>query len=256
MDKAHHPHWMSPGGISFDRIAHLYDETRRLPPDQMEVIVDALYRELSRYHLVLEVGVGTGRIAVPLQRRGLHLIGVDIAPRMLERGRGKGLRDILLADALRLPFKDRFADAVYSVHVLHLIRDWRGALKEMARVAREAYYTIATYRQEANSPHRRYWEVVREAGFERQTPGIYERELPDIIPARERVVLGTFQERLQASEMIRDLEGRVYSGQWSLPDEVHKRALEAVKAEFSDEEVVLRKRVELIRWDVEDLTQG
>jgi SAM-dependent methyltransferase len=161
-----------------------------------------------------------------------------------------------MADALQLPFRDGSVNAVYSVHVLHLIEDWQGALREMARVSKEAYYTIATYRQEENTPHRRYWEVVREAGFQRQTPGIYERELPDIIPPRERIVLGTFEERLQASEMITDLEGRIYSGQWSLPDDVHGQALEAVKAEFSDEEIVLRKRVELIRWSPEDLHRG
>lgn len=247
---------MASSGISFDRIAHLYDETRRLPPEQMKVIVEAFHRRLASHGTVLEVGVGTGRIAVPLQRRGLHLVGVDISSRMLQRGRNKGLRDILLADALYLPFPDNSMGAVYSVHVLHLIRDWRGALREMARVAREAYYTIATYRQESDTPHRRYWEIVRKAGFQKLTPGIYERELPDIIPPAERVVLGEFEERATTSEMVRNLERRIYSGQWSLPERVHARALRAVKEEFSEEEVVLLKRVELIRWETGDLLPG
>ena len=38
---------------------------------------------------VLELGVGTGRLALPLAARGLAVTGVDASPEMLERLRAK-----------------------------------------------------------------------------------------------------------------------------------------------------------------------
>ncbi len=111
--------------INFDRIAHCYDETRTLPSSQMEAVMGPLVRALSSYERVLEVGVGTGRFAIPLQRAGIPLIGVDISARMVARGREKGLRDVFFADALHLPFHDQSLDAALSIHVLHLLPDWR-----------------------------------------------------------------------------------------------------------------------------------
>ncbi len=138
--------------VSFDRIAHLYDETRRLPEREIQLIVEALSAELNNDDIVLEVGVGTGLLAIPLQKRGVNLIGIDISPLMMAQGAKQGLRSVLVADALHLPFKAKSVDVTYSVHVLHLIKDWRGALKEIARVTRKAYYTIASYEEERSSP--------------------------------------------------------------------------------------------------------
>ncbi|MEE9592171.1 MAG: class I SAM-dependent methyltransferase, partial [Thermoplasmata archaeon] len=75
---------------NFDRIAHRYDETRTLPSSQMEAVMGHLVSALSSYDRVLEVGVGTGRFAIPLQRAGIPLIGVDISARMVARAREKG----------------------------------------------------------------------------------------------------------------------------------------------------------------------
>lgn len=245
-----------PRRINFDRIAHRYDETRGLPQRQMKPIVDKLYRELAPYRNVLEVGVGTGRFAVPLQRKGVHLLGVDISSRMLARGREKGLRDIALADALALPFRDKCVDAAYSIHLLHLIQDWKGALREISRVTREAYYTVASYWEESESPHRLYWRVVRESGCGQQRPGIFERDLPDIVPPVRRLLVGDFSERIPTADMVKTLEERSFSTQWRLPEEVHERAMKAVTEEFSQGTIALRKRVEVIRWNVDDLPRS
>lgn len=38
---------------------------------------------------VLELGIGTGRVALPLAARGVHVEGIDISPEMVERLRAK-----------------------------------------------------------------------------------------------------------------------------------------------------------------------
>src|SRR5439155_4011909 len=81
-----------PGRLSFDRVATIYDETRSLAPRAMARLLAVLVDELHR-KLVLEIGVGTGRYAVPLQKSGIRVVGVDISRLMIEFGLAKGLRD-------------------------------------------------------------------------------------------------------------------------------------------------------------------
>jgi SAM-dependent methyltransferase len=66
---------------SYDAIAELYD------PWSASVVEDvAFYLEEARKSggPVVELGVGTGRIAVPLGADGIRVIGVDSSPAMLE----------------------------------------------------------------------------------------------------------------------------------------------------------------------------
>jgi SAM-dependent methyltransferase len=66
---------------SYDAIADLYD------PWSASVVEDvAFYLEEARRSggPVLELGVGTGRIAVPIAADGIRVIGIDSSPAMLE----------------------------------------------------------------------------------------------------------------------------------------------------------------------------
>src|SRR5882672_6328796 len=92
-----------PTRLSFDRVATIYDETRGLAPRAMTRLLAVLVDEFQRKR-VLEVGVGTGRYAVPLQKSGVRVVGVDISRNMVGLGLAKGLRDIVFADGARLPF--------------------------------------------------------------------------------------------------------------------------------------------------------
>src|SRR5207244_9547346 len=98
-----------PDRLSFDRVAPIYDETRGLPPRILSRVLGVLVDEL-RGKRVLEVGVGTGRFAVPLQKSGIQVVGIDISPAMVERGLAKGLKNVIFADAVRLPFPSKAFD--------------------------------------------------------------------------------------------------------------------------------------------------
>jgi SAM-dependent methyltransferase len=45
--------------------------------------------ELARGGRALELGIGTGRVAIPLAERGIEVVGIDASERMLELLRGK-----------------------------------------------------------------------------------------------------------------------------------------------------------------------
>src|SRR3989442_14730917 len=109
-----------PGRLSFDRVAAIYDETRRLAPRTMARVLAVLVDEL-RGKRVLEVGVGTGRYAVPLQKSGIRVVGVDISRKIGEFGLAKGLLDVVFADSARLPFFSVSFDIATTNHMLHRI---------------------------------------------------------------------------------------------------------------------------------------
>ena len=68
------------------RVAERYDEhTADLP---VEPVVDVL-AELAGGGSVLELGIGTGRIALPLAARGVPVHGIDLSPDMVAQLRAK-----------------------------------------------------------------------------------------------------------------------------------------------------------------------
>ena len=69
-----------------EHIADIYDTKY---PDIASGMIDRLTR-LAHDGPVLELGIGTGRVALPLHRRGVDVSGVDASPRMVERLRSKG----------------------------------------------------------------------------------------------------------------------------------------------------------------------
>ncbi len=69
-----------------DYIADVYDEW--YPQLEREAVVDLL-AEFGGSGPVLELGIGTGRIAVPLQERGVEVHGIDASEAMVAKLRAK-----------------------------------------------------------------------------------------------------------------------------------------------------------------------
>lgn len=125
--------------LSFDKIAAVYDAQRAHPPEVAAQIGRAMVALTGRGAPLLELGVGTGRIAIPTAAAGGMVVGLDVSPEMLavaaERAEAAGVSlDLLRGDAQALPFADAVFRAALAVHVLHLLPDWRAALAELVRV--------------------------------------------------------------------------------------------------------------------------
>jgi SAM-dependent methyltransferase len=66
-----------------EEIAARYDdEVAGFEPEVLDPTVDFLV-ERARGGAVLELGIGTGRVAVPLAQRGLRVHGIDLSPEMV-----------------------------------------------------------------------------------------------------------------------------------------------------------------------------
>src|SRR5437867_11731973 len=72
---------LSSGASAYDAIARLYDPWSRSVVEDVAFYVDEAVQSGGP---VLELGVGTGRIAVPIAAAGIEVLGVDLSAGMLD----------------------------------------------------------------------------------------------------------------------------------------------------------------------------
>jgi SAM-dependent methyltransferase len=237
--------------VAFDRAAGFYDQTRGLRPEVSERVADRVEELAGPEARLLEIGVGTGRIALPLHRRGREIVGVDLSLPMLERYRAKAAAaglpppSVLRADASRLPFRDACVDVVLEVHLLHLVPAWERALHEARRVLVPGGMLLhgsgGAYQRGSGSPRdqviRRFDELAAAGGG---PPGMVgassRRQVLEVLAAAggraEELEPVAWEEPETYAEALEWVEGRVFSSSWRLPDELWRTAAAQLRAEF------------------------
>ncbi len=114
---------------------------------------------------VLDVGCGKGFLlyeftqAVP----GIKVAGIDISKYGIENAKEEVRPFLQVANAVKLPFKDKSFDFVFSNTTLHNLYNYElwQALKEIERVGRGAKYVIVeSYRNEQEKANLLYWQLT------------------------------------------------------------------------------------------------
>ena len=124
------------------RVAVQYDALRGHPPEVSPQIGQAVTKHAGDHARVLELGVGTGRIALPVAHSGCEVYGVDLSAHMLAalaqriRNEGHPRVHLVQGDITALPFRTGVFDAALAVHVLHLVEDWQGVLTRVKTLVR------------------------------------------------------------------------------------------------------------------------
>jgi SAM-dependent methyltransferase len=161
----------------YDPIARVYD------PWSTGVIEDiSFYVEeaMAAGGLVVELGVGTGRIAIPTAMAGVHVMGVDSSPGMLEvcaegaQKAGVAARlDLRLGDLRKPPVDERVRLVTCPFRAyLHLASDEErleglaAARKLLRRGGRLVFDVFAPSTEDIEETHGRWIE---------REPGIFER---------------------------------------------------------------------------------
>jgi SAM-dependent methyltransferase len=163
--------------VAFDRAAEYYDRTRGISAEGMRKTIDLLAGELRDRGRVLEVGVGTGQLALPLHDVGIPVAGLDLARPMMnklvEKAGGRSPVPLIQADATRMPIRDRAFGGAYLRWVLHLIPAWREALAEMVRVVRPGGVLLTSLGSYGGGPRSEIQERFAElTGVSIDPPGL------------------------------------------------------------------------------------
>jgi SAM-dependent methyltransferase len=249
--------------VAFDRAAGYYDDTRSFPAEVAAAQTELLARELAAADRVVEVGVGTGRIAIPLAVAGVRVFGADLSAPMLQRlvSKALGAVPVAVADATRLPFHDEAFGGAVVVHLLHLVPAWERILDELGRVLRPG----ATLLVNLGSSGGLGWEirdrVIAAAGHGGGYPGLDPsadlnqvltdrgfdpRPLPEIPNPRTRT----------AGEWLDEIATNRYSWTWPIEPAALQRAVaetrEWVRATHGTPETVVIQ-AHPIRWRAYDL---
>jgi len=116
-------------------------------------------RTLASLHLqeddrVLDIGFGGGYLLAQMCKSLVsgHLVGVDASAAMVRRAgkkfrrtMGRGVIDLLLADAEALPFADAAFDKISTVNSIFYWRDLGKGIQEIHRVLRSAGRLVLTF---------------------------------------------------------------------------------------------------------------
>lgn len=227
--------------LSFDRAAGFYDETRKISDDAIDRVTQAILDRAPSGPPILECGVGTGRIAIPLLKYGAPLIGVDLSREMMSHLRSKFEPAALAqADVSRLPFPDRAFGAVLTVHVLHVVGPWRETLREIRRVLQPGgvYFNSHNYRP-SDSPNQRLrqrWRDSIEArGYAWRRPGAQSgeevvEELRRMGAQVEMIEVTRWTSSHTAREEIESIADRTSSDTWNVPDDVMAESVADLRA--------------------------
>jgi SAM-dependent methyltransferase len=106
-----------------ERVAERYDESSAdmFEPAAVDPVVDFL-AELAGSGAALELGIGTGRVALPLAKRGIRVHGIDLSEAMVARLRAKpGAENIevTIGDFATTRVDGRFSVAYLVFNTIH-----------------------------------------------------------------------------------------------------------------------------------------
>ncbi len=230
----------------FDRrVSEQYDALRGHPPEVATAIGRAIAAQAGERARVLELGVGTGRIALPVAAAGCEVHGIDASADMLaelaRRIGGHGTQRVhpVCGDITALPYRAGVFDAAIAVHVLHLVSDWPEVLARVSRLVRTGG-TLVLGRDWidpeslSGTIRNRFRKTVVDVGTEMLPPGASAASAPSggaavvetltelgARPLGEgEIVAAEWRTELTPRQVLNGIRARDDAESWVLPDDV------------------------------------
>ncbi|MEK6276652.1 MAG: class I SAM-dependent methyltransferase [Actinomycetota bacterium] len=128
----------------------------------LEPMLDELEARYGIDLTALDIGCGTGAVAIRLAQRGFEVHGIDHSPEMLalaqQHTERLGLNvEFRTGDVRKLPFADESIDFLTCQGVLHHLPFWRPVIAEVARVLRPGGSFYLSEPCLSSTPPSRFW---------------------------------------------------------------------------------------------------
>jgi ubiquinone/menaquinone biosynthesis C-methylase UbiE len=165
----------------YDRIARFYDPWSRSVTEDVGFYVD---RARASGGPVVELAVGTGRIAIPIAEAGISVIGVDSSPEMVAVAQRTAtaagveqLLDLRIGDLREPPVSERVPLVICPFRSLLHMETEREKIRALV-AARELLVADGSYVFDVFAPSREDIDETHDRWLERE-PGIFERAVWD-----------------------------------------------------------------------------
>lgn len=152
-------------------------KTAKLNPERVGLLEKYVVGEK-----VLDIGCGTGIYVDYLAKKGKKATGVDFVKEFIDYAKKHYQGEFLVANAYKLPFKDKLFDTVIMFDILEHLENEEKALKEAQRVGRERIILIVPrktdeilkahgliFQHHIDSTHLRYYTKKRLKALARKT---------------------------------------------------------------------------------------
>lgn len=241
----------------FDWASSFYDCTRAIPDDLMKKTIETLLEkvEINSSSRILEVGIGTGRIAIPLSKKlNLNTVGIDISEKMLQKCLEKitpsNNFQLIVADGIALPFSKNQFNVVLTSHLLHFLPDVFQFVEKIASLLVQSGYYIdleayVSYNQ--TLPFKIYYDKLAEVGYRHiYRWELLRRELMIYLSKRgwkhsQCIVEG--EREISINNLVHFIRDRVFSHQRAIADDLHQRSLKHLYMELERTNIDLSEMV-------------
>ncbi len=231
--------------VNFDQFADDYDFTRAISDEFLKIFL-ANFLEINNkdgsIHNILEIGCGTGRISKIFAINNFNVTGIDISQKMLTMALIKAQEEKwnfngIIADARNLPFKDNEFDIVLTVHVLHLIKDWKKVIQEAIRCSKtkrfvKVFLDRSIFKTDIMI---NYWKFINDSGFstkyntEKMLGAQNSEEIIEYMKLEGfEYIKKEFTDKttIKKEDLIEITKRKSFSSQRYIPEEIHRLAMD------------------------------
>jgi ubiquinone/menaquinone biosynthesis C-methylase UbiE len=231
---------------TFERLAPVFDSAKRMSDEICIDVAREVHEEAGRREglLIGDLGAGTGRFSIPLVLRGCNVVAIDISPGMVHEMLFKTRRDFRLrlqavvADARNLPLRSNILDAVLCFQVLNLIQDWHSVIADVqSTLIQGGLLSVGESLRTGISAevNDKYANIKVKHGFEHSRLGAHDigevisylRSMGCLVP--EEPERYSWVGRMTVNSVIQGLADKVYSGTWSVPEDVHLAIIQELR---------------------------
>lgn len=248
---------MNEGFECFDWAASFYDFTRAIPDDLLKKTFTAMKErmELKQGSKILEVGIGTGRISIPLleELSGLNvqILGIDISEKMLlkclKKTSSHNNIELVRADGYFLPFSKGF-EVIITSHILHLVSDPFKFIKGLLRLLKGYFINLEVYMNyHSTLPFQIYYERLNKEGFQHKFQDDRIRKELTIFFHKQgwqhSLCVLESEAEILTKDLVRFIRDRVFRHQRKIHDHIHFNVLKHLYQEIEKRNIDLTSRI-------------
>ena len=152
-----------PKTVPFERFPQAYEAWFDRHPNLYEAEIEAIKSILPPYEKGIEIGIGSGRFALPL---GI-MTGVEPSVKMAEIARSKGI-EVIEGVAEELPVEDESFDFALMVTTICFVDDPLLSLQEIRRILKPEGYVIIGFVDRDSALGQQYEKNREESRFYRE----------------------------------------------------------------------------------------